>query len=234
MEHNNRKIKGAVFDLDHTLFDRYATLTEIAPYLVEAFGCREGMTLPEVTDAFISADKNYVHLGWQTVFAHLRETVGFRDDAVYEDYNAFLLDQFTKHAVKFSFTIPLLEQLRSDGYKLALITNGSGSVQNAKLGMLDLKDKFDNILISREFGADKPSPEPFLYTADVLGCRPDELIYVGDDPKNDVYGSRSAGYIPVWVMTTGLWVYPDIPKPEYCIQDVREVPELLKKLNGDE
>lgn len=228
-----RKIKGAVFDLDHTLFDRYATLAEIAPLLAEKFGFREGMSISDVTREFIYADKNYVHLGWPTVFSHLRVSVGFREDVQFEDYRSFLLEQFMTHAVKFDFSIPMLRQLRNDGYKLALITNGSRKVQRAKISMLGLGDEFDNILISNEFGHNKPDPEPFLYTAEVLGCLPNELIYVGDDPKNDVYGSRNAGYTPVWVMTTGVWVYPDIPKPEFCVRDVSEIPGVLKILNGD-
>jgi hypothetical protein len=34
------------------------------------------------------------------------------------------------------------------------------------------------------------------------------------------------------VKTTGTWIYPDIEKPEFQIETVAELPELLKKANG--
>ena len=55
-------------------------------------------------------------------------------------------------------------------------------------------------------------------------------MYVGDNPLNDVQASREAGFIPVWVRTTGTWVYPDIEKPECQIDHIRELPALLAQL----
>ena len=65
-----------------------------------------------------------------------------------------------------------------------------------------------------------------------LNIPPEELMYVGDNPVNDVDGSRNAGYIPVWVKTTGYWCFEDIPHAEYEVETVEEIPALVKRING--
>lgn len=224
------RVRGVVFDLDHTLFDRYATLTAIAPYFCSYFDVAEGMTSERFAPIWIEADKNFVHLGWGALLAHLTEVGVFRTPPTLEVYSAFLLGMFRRISVPFDCTRSLLVELNEMGYKTGLITNGSGETQRAKLRNLGIEDCFDQVVITGEFGVHKPEPEPFLAIARWLGAKPKELLYVGDNPLNDVEASRNAGMIPVWVRTTGTWVYPDIEKPALQIDHIRELPDLLKTL----
>jgi putative hydrolase of the HAD superfamily len=224
------KIKGVVFDLDHTLFDRYATLTAIAPHFCSYFDVADGMTPEVFTPIWIEADKNCVHLGWSAVIAYLAERGVFRTVPELNVYSAFLLGMFRRISVPFDCTRALLCDLRKAGYRTGLITNGSGETQRAKLRNLGIEDCFDQIVITGEFGVHKPAPEPFLAAARWLGTQPSELLYVGDNPLNDVQASREAGYVPVWVRTTGTWVFPEIEKPQLQIDHIRELPALLAKL----
>ena len=38
-----------------------------------------------------------------------------------------------------------------------------------------------------------------------MGFSADEMVYVGDNPVNDVEGARSAGWKNVWMKSTGWW-----------------------------
>lgn len=223
-------IKGIVFDLDHTLFDRYATLTKIAPYFCSYFDVAEGMTPEVFAPIWIEADKNYVCFGWDEVIAALDRAGVFRTVPSIEVYGNFLRNIFRRIAVPFDCTRSLPLALREMGYKVGLVTNGNTEPQRSKLRLLDLEDAFDDILVTGEFGVHKPSVEPFLEEAKRLGLDPSELLYVGDNPLNDVEGSRNAGYTPVWVRTAGRWVFPELKQPELQIDHVRELPELLKRL----
>ena len=61
-------IKAAVFDLDHTLFDRYATLKQIVfTTEPELLPFRTDTPREEVAEKWIYADKNFIHLGWDRV-----------------------------------------------------------------------------------------------------------------------------------------------------------------------
>ena len=225
-------VQGVVFDLDHTLFDRYETLRAIAPYFCSYFDVASGMNAETLARIWIEADKACVHLGWAQVIDYLAQHGVFRTVPALSTYSAFLLGWFRRISVPFPETKEMLAALRKAGYKTGLITNGSGETQRAKLRNLGLSDSFDQIVITGEFGVHKPSAEPFQAIARWLGKTPEQLLYVGDNPLNDVDASRKAGMIPVWVRTTGTWVYPEIEKPALQIDHIRELPALLERLRA--
>ncbi|NLO46646.1 MAG: HAD family hydrolase [Clostridiales bacterium] len=227
-------IKGAVFDLDHTLFDRYATIKRIMPAFCGHFDIADGISHEKAGEMLEYADRNFVHFGWQSVLESLIKQGMFKAPPSFEEYSEFLLSQFRKTAVEFSFTKPMLQSLRERGYRTGLITNGGSETQRAKLRLLDLEGYFDEIIISGEFGKEKPSAEPFIEMSKRLDLSPFELIYVGDHPKFDIDASRKAGYTPILIKTTGTWVYPEIEKPSVQLDDVSSILQAIEKLNENE
>lgn len=227
-------IKAAVFDLDHTLFDRYGTLAAIMKPFCSHFKMGEGMTLEKATAMMTDADKRFVHRGWPCIYKYLCENGFFAEPPTYDEYSETLLSEFRKQTVPYPFTKPMLDELHSMGLKTGLITNGRSEVQRGKLSKLGLESYLDEIIISGEFGEEKPSPAPYLAMAEKLGFKPGEIIYVGDNPATDIQGARNAGYIPVWVSTLGWWSVPEIEKTKYAVSDVSEVPDLVRKINAEE
>ena len=116
------------------------------------------------------------------------------------------------------------------GYKTGIITNSKSITQNAKIDMLEFREYFDEIIISGDTPYEKPQPEIFQLMAEKLGVKTSEMMYVGDNPLNDVEGSRKAGCVPVWVKTTGTWIYPEIEKCELQVETIAEIPEILKNI----
>lgn len=223
-------IKAAVFDLDHTLFDRYGTIKEITPELVKAFDLNDGITEEKFACELTYADKHHVHKGWAEVYNHLVKRDLFKTVPTYEYYSKSLLDSFRKTTVKYDFSIPVLEEIRELGIKTALITNGNPKLQHFKIKTLELEDLFDEIIVSGETPYEKPDVRIFQLMAEKLNLKTEEMLYIGDHPVNDIKGSREAGCIPVWVKTTGTWIFPEIEKPEYQVQTVKEIPELIRQL----
>lgn len=227
------KYEGVVFDLDHTLFDRYATLTALAPDFCNMLGdyIAPAVTAKDFAEAICEGDKKYIYYGWKRVFEHLCEKGMFDPLPQYEQYRDTLLKLFTVHAVPFSFTYTVLEEMRQRGLKLGLITNGRGDIQAAKLKLLNLTDAFDVPLLCGEFGVQKPDRAPFDEMARRLNIPPHKLLYVGDNPKCDVDGSRNAGYTPVEVLTTDCRL-PDIEPAKLQIKTVKELARLLDRLEA--
>ena len=220
-------IKAVVFDLDHTLFDRYETLRLAVPMLREGFKINSSVTDEYFFEQLSWADKNYVHHGWEEIFAHLVKCNIFEEKPDYDEYVKYLLSCFKKVAVKFPFAIPTLAKIREKGYKTGLITNGNRDVQERKLEMLELTPYFDEIIISGDTPYRKPQKEIFRLIADKLSVDTSEMMYVGDHPYFDVEGSRCAGCTPVWVKTTGTWIFPEYQKPEIQIETVEELTGIL-------
>ena len=224
-------IKGAVFDLDHTLFDRYETLKKVAPMFRTRYEIPEGITDEFIAENISWADRQYVHHGWREIYKHLVNNGVFKTPPTFEEYTEFILECFSKVAVSFDFTVPMLTELREKGILTGLITNGRHEIQTEKLKLLGLSDMFDYIIISGDTPYGKPDKKIFELMADTLGVDIHEMMFVGDHPKLDVDGSRRAGCVPVWVKTTGTWIFPELEKPELQVETVAEIPAIIDRIN---
>lgn len=223
-------LKGIVFDLDHTLFDRYKTFETISYPLYEKL--REQLTVSraEFYRVMCDADKRYNHYGWAAMDAYAESLSVFKAPYTKGAFTKAVTDEFSFYAEPFPFVRDLLITLRLR-YKVALITNGPSERQRSKLRLLGLDDKFDFIYISGEHGFEKPDLTPFYRTAEALGVAPQELVYVGDHPVFDVDASRRAGYTPVWVKTIPDWQFDALKRADFEIDTVAELPEILEKLD---
>jgi len=81
--------------------------------------------------------------------------------------------------------------------RLAVITNGVGEWQRAKLEHHDLLSYFETVVTSYEAGAHKPDAAPFEELRARIDA--DQYVMVGDDYEADVEGARAAGFVPVHV-----------------------------------
>jgi putative hydrolase of the HAD superfamily len=96
----------------------------------------------------------------------------------------------------------VLQALLERRYRLAMITNTQGQSEgHHRLGNYpELSRFFEVIVVAGEGGIPaKPDPGPFNLCLAQLGIEPGEALYVGDDWRIDVLGSRAAGMHPVWL-----------------------------------
>ena len=228
-------IKAISFDLDHTLFDRYETLKLVQKEIRNHFDINSSLSDEEICKIMIDTDRFFVHKGWDVLQQQLiNNTSLFVTKPGPNDYKDFVYHNFLKVAVPFTFTIPMLKKLKSQGYKLGLITNGIPDLQRKKIEMLKIGSFFDRIYVGGENELSKPHTEPFKIVAKDLNITPNEMAYVGDNPLNDVEASRKAGCVPIFVNTTKTWVLPEIEKPKYTVETVEEIPDLIEKINAAE
>ncbi len=114
------------------------------------------------------------------------------DPSIADDAFAVFIE--ARHDVTFfDDVLPALEQL-SARYPLATFSNGNADVHRIGIGR-----HFVATLNAEKVGYAKPRPEAFLAVADSLGLRPDQILYVGDEPRLDVMGSRAAGCRSAWI-----------------------------------
>lgn len=198
-------IKAVIFDLDHTLFDRHATLKSLVPALRREFLVNSEMSDEKIGNHWCYADDHLVYSGWEHIHEYLIKNGIFNEPPVFEAYRDFLFRYFKITAVPFPETIPMLERLRSMGYKTGLITNGYHDLQYAKVDNLGLRLHFDEIIVTGDYGIHKPDRGIFDIMAEKLSLSPDEMVYVGDNPINDIEGARGAGWKTVWMKSTGFW-----------------------------
>jgi putative hydrolase of the HAD superfamily len=90
----------------------------------------------------------------------------------------------------------VLQTLRSRGKRLGVISNFDERL-NTILENLNLRQYFDFVLISREFGVTKPSKEIFREAKLLSGITDGTLLHVGDHPVKDFDGAQKAGVLAV-------------------------------------
>jgi putative hydrolase of the HAD superfamily len=78
--------------------------------------------------------------------------------------------------------------------QLCAVTNGNSDISQTALSPV-----LSFSVRSEDVGAKKPDPLPFLKACELAGCLPEECLFVGDNPVDDVAGAQALGMRTVWV-----------------------------------
>ncbi|MBN2006546.1 MAG: YjjG family noncanonical pyrimidine nucleotidase [Anaerolineae bacterium] len=111
--------------------------------------------------------------------------------------------------------------------RLALITNGLGSVQRPRLRGSVIGDAFSAVIISEEVGCSKPDPAIFDVAFRQMGdpCK-DEVLIVGDSLSADIQGGLAYGIDTCWINREGKPA-SDAVTPRYEIRALFELLNIL-------
>lgn len=218
-------IKAVLFDLDGTLLNRDESVLRFAGRQYDRMIKWTGH-IPKDTyiNRFIVLDaKGYV---WKDkVYQQLVEEfclTGITSQELLQDY----LDEFQYSCVPFPKLKEMLAELSAAGLRLGMITNGFVEFQMRNIEALCIKDYFQAILISEWEGLKKPDPAIFLRALKKLNTAPHQSLFIGDHPQNDIAAARNVGMTCVWKEDSQ---WPGTIS-DYTVQDLGEIPNLLKKL----
>ena len=117
---------------------------------------------------------------------------------------------------------PTLKTLHAQGYKMGMVTNRSGSIED-DLNELGFLAFFDFQFTAGEIDAWKPDPGIFEHALYLAECSSDATAYIGDNYYTDVIGARIAGIYPILMDPRN--VFPDAD----C-QVIRSIGDLLTSM----
>jgi len=216
-------IRGVLFDLDGTLLDRERSLRDFLDRQYERFPVMHSVPKSQFVERFLQLDENgYV---WKDqVYIRLIEQFGWPCDMqeLLNDY----LHAFRDHCVGFPHLTEMLDELRGMGVKLGIVSNGFDAFQRRNISGLGITDHFDAILVSESEGLRKPDPAIFMRALHRLNLSPEETMFVGDHPVNDVEASVRTGLLGVWKKNT---VYA-IPECSCLVlDDLMQIPAWVRE-----
>ena len=123
-------------------------------------------------------------------------------------------------------------QRLSKKYKLYLASNGTSRVQWPRLESSGIGRYFQEIFISQDMGADKPSAEYFRRCFEKIpGFDVSRAMMVGDSLTSDIRGGRWAGMRTCWVNARNEKGREDIPA-DYEIENLSQLEALLEEIDN--
>ncbi|HEV2724308.1 MAG TPA: HAD-IA family hydrolase, partial [Thermoleophilaceae bacterium] len=88
------------------------------------------------------------------------------------------------HVEPFPDVRAVLEELRSRGIRMAIVTDNWGDADSVRRrhDRIGLEGFFEAFAVSSELGCNKPDARMYRTASDALGLEPAECFYVDDDP----------------------------------------------------
>jgi putative hydrolase of the HAD superfamily len=230
-----RVIRAVVWDVDDTLFD-YTTADRVgmgahlaAEGLLEGYATAAEAVVRwrEITDQqwarFSAGEVTFEGQRRERIRVFLGEALS---DAEADDWFARYLRHYEAAWALFPDVLPVLDALAAS-HRHAVLSNSSLTVQDRKLRVLGVHNRFEVILCAAELGVSKPEAAAFLAACDALGLAPHEVAYVGDHPEIDGRGAAEAGLMSVWIDRNGVYAAGDAPTGPHRIASLAELPAVL-------
>lgn len=115
--------------------------------------------------------------------------------------------------------------------RFALVSNGSGRVQDARLAIGGIIDYFPVRVYSRDEGVAKPDPRILSITLERLGVLPEQAVFVGDSAKSDMAAAQAVGVDFIWFRPDGRFDSPGKRIAE--VTELVQLPEFLARQSGE-
>lgn len=203
--------KFIYFDLDNTLLDHHAAEVSALRDVHQNFSffnAIEHQTLLDVYSEVNSSQWRQYSLGeitrselqrnrFEQTLAHLQ-----LDDGKYQEVGDYYLECYQQYWCWVKGAEEVYQKIRQH-YPVGLLTNGFSETQKLKFAKMGLDESATHVVISEDVGALKPDPKVFQHATDLVGCEPEEILYVGDSFPSDIEGGTGFGWNTAWYTQNG-------------------------------
>jgi HAD superfamily hydrolase (TIGR01549 family) len=115
----------------------------------------------------------------------------------------------------------------SQQYKMVLVSNFYGNIETI-LKDFDI-DCFNSVIESAIVGIRKPDPRIYALGVESAGCKPNEVIVIGDSYSKDILPAKSLGCHTVWLKGEG-WDDKesyDLSVPDAVIYQITDLSKII-------
>ena len=221
------KIKAVLFDLDNTLID-FLRMKKLS--CEEAISAMIGAGLKMDKERAIKIlfrlyDRHGIE--YHEIFQEfLKETLGRIDWKILSEGIVAYRRIKNSFLEPYPRVFPTLIELRRRGLKLGIVSDAPRMSAWLRIAFMGLTEFFDFVITRDDIGKEKPSMLPFRAAIKKLGVKPEEIVFVGDNPERDILGAKKAGMVTV-LAKYGEWKKSMDIKADYEIGDVSELLDLV-------
>ncbi len=212
------RYRAVLFDLDGTLVDSYAALTEAVNYARRQHG------LSQLTAETI---RGFVGYGLERLLQR-----AFDCDEIPAAATAAFESRYDEICCAQSRVLDdvqtTLAALQASGVAMAVCTNKPTPFSRKILESLGLAGFFRDIVGPDRAGARKPEAQHLLRTLEATNCLPSEALFVGDMPI-DVAAARNSG-IDVAVIASGSSTSSDLKaaQPDHYLDRLADLVKIVR------
>ena len=127
----------------------------------------------------------------------------------------------------------VLEALRKEGCKIAMIANAHSIDARNVMSTCGLENYFDAIVISEEIGIEKPAGKIFEAALNELKVEAENTVMVGNRIDADIVGANRIGMKSVWFRWNDRYeetIGSEDEKPSFIIKSLSELPSILSSI----
>lgn len=210
------RYRTVLFDLDGTLIDSGAMILASFRHAIRTVLERE---LPD--DVLLAA------VGGSTLSEQMSRLDERRVDDLVEAYRAHNRP-LHRDLLPCAGTLEVLETLRTEGRRLAVVTSKRRATVELAFETLPLGRFFAVVVTADDTQRHKPHPEPLQVALARLGEERGRAVYVGDSPF-DVRAARAAGIAAVAVGWGGIHADERLAaeRPDELVQSAEELLDVL-------
>lgn len=227
-------IRAVTFDADGTLWDFFTVAGEATARIIDRLAAEYPQFDAGVEDLVAThrqvlesspEGSSYAGMRREAIRRFVREQVGEVEGLADQLADEFFAYRDSADRL-FEDVEPMLEAL-PDGLILGVVTSGTTSWRRTSIGR-----HFGFWLAADQVGIRKPDPRVFRMAAAAAGCRPSEIVHVGDEIEADIVGAARAGAKAVLIDRER--IHGDVPAADAIIESLTELPTLIEDWNRQE
>lgn len=226
-------IKAIGFDLDDTLYSRKDFYEKVFDIM------QSSVTNIEVPfNTFYEKFQFFSDIEYEKFMERKKTREEYKNNRVIKTYEYFEKKISLNDAIVFSSLYlyfahkieyregveSLLKFLSKRNYDLFILTNGPSGDQKRKLKQLKINNYIskERWYISDELNYTKPQMEIFQFVEKSLGYKGEEVLYIGDDLKNDIMGAQKCNWKTIYLNVHKISQIPIDTKTVKKIEDILE------------
>jgi len=232
------KIRAIIFDCYNTLIDiwtderkeelfRYLSLY-LQYYGINTDSGKLKATLDLEKKHYLRSIKEpYPEIDLEMVFTNILRKNGLSNPFLAESCCKLLRALSRERFQLFEDSLPVLEEMKNNGYPLAILSDAQKVFCLEEGEMLGLNQFFNRIILSTHLGFRKPDPRIFSIACTLLATPPADVVYIGNDLETDVKGAQGIGMKAILLDREKRFRNPE-PKPDFYATDLWQAWKWIK------
>ena len=220
-----RRIESVLFDLDNTLIDRAGAFRS---FCVELYRSNDAIRRVSTEEEAVSFMVELDHDGMCDRHRLFEQVISKWPGSFENEETAVkvYMKRYPALASLAPSTLRLIDDLRSRGVPLGIVTNGGSEMQWAKVRSAGLAGLVNAVVVSGDLGIHKPDGRIFERALAKINARSESTLFVGDNPVADILGASGVGMATAWIRLGRVWPFDD-RHPDYFVDHVSEAREIV-------